>query len=484
MVGIFSILGSILVGILHGSIRTWRKGENARQAYEKSAVVLDQLREDLTAIYTTESSDTFSPAKPVEIRMVCRYAEDPERPGTYKQEFAFIRSISQRTKNLTTNAGDMQDNDSDNNAGSDPVGRLADEEDNDGDSFKLRNNGEDDDEDGETDEEDEGLLGVDEPDEGIDEEWYNLVDDDGDGETDEDLRPLGDLMQVRYVWRGDTLYRGIQAPLAADKFPFDPFLYQHEDREKFERFGITGTPVNALATGVIYFGIRFWTPHTTAWDEALGKGDPDQTPDPDPGGPEELWDSTRALTLAGRQISVTNGNGTGALTLTQLDERPADKDKREVDGSPAEFYYYKAPTGTIVDYGYRPPVLSGDGYDTLFDVSDDVFPRRAQVTVVLTNTRGKPRVALLKSDLDESSEGAIPVDDNMIFRGDNHPYVKIDEEWIRYSHFNGDTDLIIAPGGRGARGTIPAAHSGGADVETGVTFVLTVDLPSYRELKE
>ena len=81
----------------------------------------------------------------------------------------------------------------------------------------------------------------------------------------------------------------------------------------------------------------------------------------------------------------------------------------------------------------------------------------------------------------------IELSDTAIFKRDedrNQPYIKIDEEWIRYSGIKDEHHLIIAADGRGDRGTVPAAHTGSSEVETGSTFVLTFDIPSYRELKE
>jgi type II secretory pathway pseudopilin PulG len=465
VVGVFSLLGSILVALLHGSIRTWRGGESTRQAFEKAGVALDQIRDDLSAVYTVEAPGTFSPSKPVEIRVLCRYVQDSEQIGTYKQELALVRTIPQRLKNLTAALGgnpgkfpgNLVDDDGDNSA------RQSDKKDNDGDAWVLRNNGKDDDGDEEIDEQDEG---TDEPDEGIDEEFYNLEDDDKDGQIDEDLRPLGDLMQVRYAWRGATLYRGFQAPLDASRDPLDPDRDLAADPE---RFSIAATPVTALVTGVLYFGVRFWTPDTTDWDAAPGNKDK--------GGPEEIWDSTRGLTLGKRPVPIAKGEEPAPWQLAALDERsPA---KRS-----AQFYYYRSATEGITSYNYRPPVLAEDEYDTFFDPSDDVFPSRVQVTLVLTNTRGTRRAVFLKQDLSGASGSIINVDDTAVFRGDSYPYVKIDGEWIRYSHIADEHTLVIAQDGRGARGTLPAEHKAGTDVETGTTFVLTVDIPSYREVKE
>lgn len=502
VVGIFSILGSVLIALLYGAIRTWRQGEASRQAFQAASVAIEQLKEDLTSVYTVESTDkTYSPAERVEVQFICRYVKDEDSTDGYVQELTLVRTIPQIVRNIVAStAGNLVDDDGDKSNLETAVNDdFTDDED--GDRWMLRNDGIDNNGDGNVDEDAEGILGINEAGtggvgEGTDEEWYNLVDDDGDGKVDEDLRPLGDLMIVRYVALNGTLYRGVQAPLAMNRDPLDP-RRATEEPDTHERFAITapskkaseynrdGFPISPLISGVVYFGIRFWTPHTTNWEEGLGKGDPDKDPE-DPGGPEEIWDSTRGLTLTARKLSIAKNGESDSVSLPALDARPSEEKKREVSGSsaPLEFYYYKKPTGSISTYHYRPPVLDGDGYDTYFDPSDDVFPRRAQVTLVITNTRGRPRVAALKEKLEASDEGMIIVDNSTIFRSDDHKYVKIGQEWIRYTHFGSGGSIFIAPGGRGARGTVPAEHLAGADVETGRTFVLTIDLPSSRELKE
>lgn len=483
-VGVFTVLGFILVALLHGGIRTWRRGEVGRQAFEKGQIATDQISEDLMAIFASETPDTFSPAQPVEIRFFCRYLEDPANPGIYKQELCFIRTLPHPVKNLLADRpGNGLDDDGDN------ADRTSDGIDNDGDRWMLRNNSLDDDNDAETDESDEGNFGKDEPGEGIDEEWYNGVDDDGDGLVDEDLRPIADLMQVRYQCIGDTLCRGFQSPPAASRDPLDPHRNFTADPERFTLAATpTEEPTNPskplpLATGILYFGVRFWTPHTTSWDEPLGKGDPDKTPTPIPGGPEEIWDSTRGLTLSNRTLTISNPVGLGTFTLPYLDARPSSADKRKVGSQTQEFYYYKPPVGSISSYNYRPPVLPSGAFDSFFDPSDDVFPRRLQVTLVVTNTRGPRRTALLSRSLSATDDDVLEVDDASICRSDTYPFVKVDHEWMKYSFVRGNT-LVLASDGRGARGTIPAAHAAGAEVQVGTTFTLILDVPAFRELKE
>lgn len=300
--------------------------------------------------------------------------------------------------------------------------------------------------------------------------------------------------------RGDKLCRGIQAPLGASRDPLDPNRDLATDPE---RFSLTATSTEerltqqqidegtkpaplSLVSGVLYFGIRFWTSNTKSWDEPLSSG-----------GPEEIWDSTRGLTLTGRDIHVENPVSSPKqlsqkkVSLPGLDARVSDANFPVSAKRSTEFAYYKATQNVTAStlYNYLPPVFTdSSAYDTFFDTSDDVFPRRVQITLVVTSTRGSKRGALLKAPLTLTSADVIEVDDTTPFRADLHHYVKIDEEWIKYSHIKGEKQLVIRAGGRGARGTAAVAHAArnettGKDTEvlTGTTVIMTLELPSYRE---
>jgi hypothetical protein len=56
-------------------------------------------------------------------------------------------------------------------------------------------------------------------------------------------------------------------------------------------------------------------------------------------------------------------------------------------------------------------------------------------------------------------------------------HVLVDGEWIRYERAEGFV-VYVAAGGRGARGTRPAAHEAGAPVRAGRSFRMLVDIPA------
>jgi len=191
-----------------------------------------------------------------------------------------------------------------------------------------------------------------------------------------------------------------------------------------------------ITDDLLYFGARFWLPTTRRWDIAVT--------DQNRHGPTDVWDSTC--------------------------------------GAFPSFAYYASE-------------------ESLDDATDDVFPEMARFIVVieargetavlarlltpltavttgrvgLTTTRGFPRDAVEIPYLPSQAE-----DTGYVEQQESSQYVKIGDEWIRYTEFD-DTSIVIAPDGRGARGTTAALHRGGATVHVGKQFVATFRLPSYRE---
>ena len=58
--------------------------------------------------------------------------------------------------------------------------------------------------------------------------------------------------------------------------------------------------------------------------------------------------------------------------------------------------------------------------------------------------------------------------------------VYLDGEWIHFDSVEGDT-LMVSPGGRGNRWTVPKAHDTSVVVHVGKSFVAIMDLPGFRE---
>jgi hypothetical protein len=79
-----------------------------------------------------------------------------------------------------------------------------------------------------------------------------------------------------------------------------------------------------------------------------------------------------------------------------------------------------------------------------------------------------------------TDDTSIPVDDAR-FAPAIDPvsrYVKIDEEWIRWSSRDGSSFAVDR---RGDRGTRPTAHEAGARVRAGAVLIREFDVPAFRE---
>jgi len=197
-----------------------------------------------------------------------------------------------------------------------------------------------------------------------------------------------------------------------------------------------------VAHDLMYLGFLFWTPETKRWD--IPVSDPSNT------GPEDQWDSTRGM------------NGFES---------------------------------------FRYHVYSADSANYRFD---DVFPELIRVTVVVEPRDYRATFCQLTTDIGPTSTDIgvsnttkFPADDSLARKlatispvptEHEHHYleqleslqhVRIEDEWIRYSNL-GPNSLTIEPGGRGARGTIPADHGLGAEVHVGQPFTFTFRIPWHH----
>ncbi|MBI4878199.1 MAG: prepilin-type N-terminal cleavage/methylation domain-containing protein [Planctomycetes bacterium] len=172
-----------------------------------------------------------------------------------------------------------------------------------------------------------------------------------------------------------------------------------------------------LADNVLYLGFEFWSRDTLSWKDA-----PDSA-----GGRLTVWDSTRALLL-------------------------------DVEG----FNRF----------------LLGKGAASLEDGSDDVFPRRVRVTLVLERDEDEAATVRLAAAMTSTSNTLRP-DTFKPFAGARppHPFLKVEGEWMEWSQAaEGDVRVL-----RGARNTGRRAHAAGARLRFGQTFQRVVELPVFRE---
>ena len=120
------------------------------------------------------------------------------------------------------------------------------------------------------------------------------------------------------------------------------------------------------------------------------------------------------------------------------------------------------------------------GPESRLDRSDDIFPRQVMVTLVVAL---EDRVKLAGNITGETTR--IPLEGANRIPEDAPRFVRIDNEWIRYTKIDGNRLIIDGSpdekAGRGARWTLPQPHKRGTDVRIGRTFSLTVRVPSFRE---
>jgi hypothetical protein len=287
---------------------------------------------------------------------------------------------------------------------------------------------------------------------------YDGKDDAADARSGALLAPSG-LMEVFYtldprpgkrlVWRGvrapiggpDSLLidrnveEGLEEPpprpAAADRTsvkaaekaekgaepPPDPLL---ED----ERYGLRRAAV-PIADGVLFLGFRFWTPSTNTWEDVPPLADPKPA---QKSGPSPWWDSTRGIL--------------------------------DIKGDRDEFTWRRVP-GSIEDG------------------TDDVFPERVEVTVVISEDPDAILGVRLAEDLAEKAGDLTLTDPLELPEAAEDRYVLIEDEWIEVEAADG-LKLPVAKNGRGARWTKAVKHERGSRVETGVTFRRVVEIPGHR----
>lgn len=253
------------------------------------------------------------------------------------------------------------------------------------------------------------------------------------------LKATGGLMEVFWTAAPEdkadvavmTLFRGVRSPIGRkDPFPLFPSKPASDPSAKgaLER-GPADLPeirsvARAVMGGVLHFGLEFWGRRTETWDESIAP----------PQGPLLVWDSTRGI--------LPKGRGTEGFWLAKS---AGSLDRAGVD-----------------------------------DPTDDTFPRRMRVTLVVEETGQAARVGALMSDLaadakfiDVSDTRFIPTTDT------SQRFVKIGAEWIEFTGIEDGRKITGCR--RGARGTTAQAHTMGARIHYGRTIVRVVSIATSRD---
>jgi len=217
-----------------------------------------------------------------------------------------------------------------------------------------------------------------------------------------DFKPLGGLAAVGLFVRDETLYRAIQAPPPdALTGMFNPGASQ------------------IIAKDVLYLGFDYWGQETRLWE-------PDRK-EKVYTGPEKIWDSTRAITVA-----------------------PLNK-----------FFLHR-------------------GSESRLDTTDDVFPEKIRLTLVCDAPMPRAVNTKLVQEMGDADIGWIEVVNTRGFAdgGDLNSHIYVDGEWMAFKNRRADAFEISS---RGARGTKAKTHKAGALIRTGRTFRKVVYIPGWRE---
>ena len=225
-----------------------------------------------------------------------------------------------------------------------------------------------------------------------------------------------------------ALYRGVRSPIGGPQsfFPTkpasDPSARGPQDRGPLHLSEVRAVS-QPMLSGVLYFGVEFWARRTETWD-------PTVVP---PKGPLQVWDSTRGVLPKGQRF----------------------------DG----FYYAKQ--------------AGSQDRPSLLDPTDDTYPRRIRVTLVVEESGQAARKGLLMGELsadatyiEVSSTAFIPATDT------SQRFVKIGSEWIEFTSLE---NARLTGCKRGVRGTLAQTHPHGEPVHYGKTVVREVNVPTFRD---
>jgi len=257
---------------------------------------------------------------------------------------------------------------------------------------------------------------------------------DGAEVADGMLRATGGLMEV--VWAAVPedpqdlatmrLYRGYRSPIGGAGSLLPTRVSTDPGATVDERGPRDAAEIKDVAkpilSGVLHFDVAFWSRKTTTWEH--------DTPARS-GGALHTWDSSRGIL--------------GALPTRQ-----------KYDG----FYFAKDA-------------------ESLADPTDDTFPRRVRVTLVVEQVGAKSEVGFLSADLDDSAK-VVELESTAFVpaTGTSTRYVKIGSEWIEFGGVDG-TALIGCR--RGQRGTEALPHTAGSTVHHGRTVVREYGISTFRD---
>jgi len=375
---LFSAISTGLIALLARSSEFLTSGASQTETMDATQTFAEAFGDDISSMASRADSDTGRP----DVRLFCDWAgvdlNDDKRPDVNLQRLFFVRTIRNE---LSSEAGQ--------NSGI-HVGAK---------------------------------------------DYLNQVSD-AKKVADGTLKASGGLMEVFWMAVPESaedpavmqLWRGYRAPPGGP----NSLLPLRGGRDPFAKGSEKGptSPVEIrqvakpILSGVLYFGVDFWSRRTTTWDPRVRSRD---------GGPIPTWDSTRGILLLGEDLDT--------------------------------FVFSK---------------MSGPQDTTsLNDTTDDTYPRKIRVTCVLEELGRNARVGWLDEDIPADAK-SLPCSDTRFFPASDtaQRYVKIEGEWMEVGM---PGDGVIPVLRRGARGTTAVGHKSGSRIHHGRTFVQEYDVATFRD---
>ena len=375
---LFTVISTGLIALLSRSSDFLTSGASQTETMDATQTFAEAFGDDISAMASRADSETGRP----DVRLFCDWAgvdmNDDKKPDLTLQRLFFVRSIHNeaaseagQSSGITVGAKEYLNQLAD-------AKKVAD--------GTLKASG--------------GLMEV---------FWMALPEPGGDP-------------AVMQLWRGYRAPPGGPNSLLPLRGGLDTFA------KGSEKGPTSPADVRAVAkpilSGVLFFGVDFWSRKTTTWDPKVRVRD---------GGAVRTWDSTRGILPLGEDLDA--------------------------------FVFSK--------------VQGAQESPSLNDATDDTYPRKVRVTCVLEELGRNARVGWLDQDLAADAK-AVPCADTKFFPATDtaQRYVKIDGEWMEVGLPAGGNIPVIR---RGARGTTATKHSAGAKIHHGRTFVQEYDVATFRD---
>ncbi len=239
------------------------------------------------------------------------------------------------------------------------------------------------------------------------------------------LRAAGGLSEIGYICKNEYLYRAINAPVGY-KGNISGYLEPLSLFNSDLFFNLSDTVLfshaEPLGKNILHFEVRFWCPKTESWEiSESGRLDNEASYE---------WDSTRVPD----------------------NEYPFDEDLDDAD-----------------------PFTAGDQPAVPGDASDDIFP--AKVKVILVVDSGMRTRAVTKYVNGNASVIDVTGTEGFTSSNTSNQYIRIGNEWVHYA-LVGDTSFSGVT--RGVRHTVMKDHSPGDVIYQGVTFSMVIDIPGVE----